>query len=368
MQYRYDDSSEFRQVPKKEKIEIMCMLINRLHLEQYFRAIYTTLKFIEESKLVYKDRKRYSNILRAQLSNDELFFLGYNCLIDKKFIPFKMLLEKYTFLKHLPQDEKDYLIQQDGLDNTAFYHLRAFDKNAKFSKEYLDEVDNKFKELEIENFINYEEIHDIDLEWLSNKAYIAYNEAGKYLDRYSGPVTGGRPARHILYDFCSDFWESTIRHLGQGGQHICWHQLNDFYEREKYPDIFGRALSAYKILCAAIPKSDREAVFNEIFSISEDYMKSYSKISHILEMKSERLDTLIENDENLSESKSGKKLISENLIYKEWLKLGLDDVKRFVENSKEKPDGWQFRETLYILLTLYIVSKYDKWGGAESAA
>ncbi len=366
-----DPPIKFTKFANMQKVEIVRECINRWHLEQYFRVIYTTLKFIEESKLVYKDKKRYSNILRAQLSNDELFFLGYNCLIDEGFIPFKMLLEKYTFLKHLPQYEKNYLIHQEGCDNTSFYHSRAFDKNVKFSKEYLDEVDHKFKELEIENYINYEEIHDIDLEWLSNKAYIAYNEAGKYLDRYSGPVTGGRPARHILYDFCSDFWKKSIKLLGQEGPCICWHQLNKFYEMDKHPGALNKydmVLSAYMILCAAIPESDREAVFNEIFSISKDYMKSYSEISHILEMKSARLNTQIENSENLSESKSGKKLISEYLIYKEWLKLGLDDVKRFVENSKEKPDGWQFRETLYVLLTLYIVSKYDKWGGAESAA
>lgn len=367
----YERYSRFNEVSKREKVTVMRILINKQHLEQYFRVIYTTLKFIEESKLIYKDKKRYSNILRSQLSNDELFFLGYNCIIEKGFIPFKMLLEKYTFLKHLPQNEKDYLIQQEEGDNIIFYHSRTFDKNIKFSREYLEEMDNQFKKLGIDNFINYEEIHDLDLEWLSNKAYIAYDESGKYLDKYSGSVTGGRPARHILYDFCSDFWEKSIKHLGGGGPYICYHQLNKFLEIDKHPDIlrkYGRSLSAYKILCSTIPESDRQAVFDEIFSISKDYMKSYSEISHILEMKSEKLDTMIENNDDLSESKSVKKLISENMRYKEWLKLGLDDVKDFVENPKEKPDGWQFRETLYMLLILYIVSKYDKWGYVEESA
>jgi hypothetical protein len=74
-------------------------------------------------------------------------------------------------------------------------------------------------------------------------------------------------------------------------------------------------LSAHKILCAAIPEPDRETVFNETYSISQDHMKSYSEMSHILEMKSERLNTLIENNENL---------------------------------CKSKQDGWQFRETLLL--------------------
>lgn len=369
--YIHDNNIIFGNAAREDKKKIVSSGINALRLEQYFKVLYTTLKFIEESKLIYKDKKRYSNILRSQLSKDEIYLLGYNCIIKADFIPFKMLLEKYSFLKHLPPSMRKELSQEDKKDCTSFYHSRAFDKNAKFPKEYLDEVDHKFKELEIENYINYEEIHDIDLEWLSNKAYIAYNEAGKYLDRYSGPVTGGRPARHILYDFCSDFWEKSIKLLGQEGPCICWHQLDKFYEMDKHPEAlkkYGMVLSAYKILCAAIPESDRAAVFNEIFSISKDYMKSYSEISHILEMKSARLNTQIENNENLSESKSGKKLISEYLIYEEWLKLGLDDVKRFVENSNNNSDGWQFRETLYVLLTLYIVSKYNKWGGAESAA
>jgi hypothetical protein len=161
IKYKLGDVKDilYANASREQRVGIMTLVINALHLEQYFRIIYTTLKLIEESKLVYKDKKRYSNILRAQLSNDELFFLGYNCIMDDcDFLPFKMLLEKYTFLKHLPTDERVSLIQQDNDDDISFYHLRAFDKTHKFSKDYLEKVDNNFKELGIDDFIDYEEI------------------------------------------------------------------------------------------------------------------------------------------------------------------------------------------------------------------
>ena len=145
---------------RMDKVKIVHEWIEGQHFEKYFRIIYTTLKFIEKSTLEYEEKKLYSNILRAQLSNDELFFLGYNCIADCKFLHFKMLVEKYTFLKHLPDTEQDELRPQNNDDNTRFYHSRAFDKAHKFSICYLEEVKNKFIQLGIDDFINYDEIND----------------------------------------------------------------------------------------------------------------------------------------------------------------------------------------------------------------
>lgn len=64
---------------------------------------------------------------------------------------------------------------------------------------------------------------------------------------------------------------------------------------------------------------------------------------------------------------SSKSNISEHIkhIFEESELNEAAVVRKFRTTGSE---GWQFRETLYVLLTLYIVSKYDKWGGAESAA
>lgn len=65
----------------------------------YFRNIYQILKYIELSKV--EDKKFYSNLLRAQMSEYELALLYYNCLSDLGEKKFKPLVEKYEFFEHL---------------------------------------------------------------------------------------------------------------------------------------------------------------------------------------------------------------------------------------------------------------------------
>lgn len=68
----------------------------------YYRNIYQILKFIDENDNISpQDRKLYSNYLRAQLSQHELYFLFYNCLSELGNEKFKPYLERYEFLEHL---------------------------------------------------------------------------------------------------------------------------------------------------------------------------------------------------------------------------------------------------------------------------
>ena len=82
----------------------------------YFRNIYQILKFIDSKEL--KDKKFYSNILRAQLSSKELALLLINSLSDygkNKLFP---LLVKYEFMEPLPLIyDKDYLLDSQIIDN-----------------------------------------------------------------------------------------------------------------------------------------------------------------------------------------------------------------------------------------------------------
>ncbi len=79
-------------------------LFHSIHHEtigHYFRNIYQILKFVDESSV---DNKRfYTNLLRAQLSSDELGLLFYNCLSKIGVEKFKPLLERYALLEHLPR-------------------------------------------------------------------------------------------------------------------------------------------------------------------------------------------------------------------------------------------------------------------------
>ena len=91
---------------------------NGHEISHYFRNLYRILKFVEKSDFV--DRKEYSGILRAQLSNPELGLLFYNGLSHhgKKLKP---LAETYALfenmeLKLLSSPAKDIL----------FYDMKAF--------------------------------------------------------------------------------------------------------------------------------------------------------------------------------------------------------------------------------------------------
>ena len=69
----------------------------------YFIQIYQILKFINNSKI--ENKQFYVNLLRAQLSKEELDLLFYHCLgsIGKR--KFKPLVEQFEFFEHLVLDQ-----------------------------------------------------------------------------------------------------------------------------------------------------------------------------------------------------------------------------------------------------------------------
>ncbi len=89
-------------------------------LGNYFRNIYQILKFIERSNV--KDKKFYSNLLRAQLSSYELALLFFNCLSELGKKEFKPLVEKFEFFEHLPW--MDFMSEED----IRMYSIKAYGK------------------------------------------------------------------------------------------------------------------------------------------------------------------------------------------------------------------------------------------------
>lgn len=75
-------------------------------LGHYFRNLYQALKVIdgyEENKLTYQEKRKYSSILRAQLSTKELALLFVNCLEGVSDSgQFRNLLVEFQMLEHLP--------------------------------------------------------------------------------------------------------------------------------------------------------------------------------------------------------------------------------------------------------------------------
>jgi hypothetical protein len=89
-------------------------------LGHYFRNLYHIFKFIKKSEI--ENKKRYTSLVRAQLSNDELFLLFYNSSstfgIDK-FLP---LIEEFHLLKNL---NRKFFIEENN--HSDFYRDSAYE-------------------------------------------------------------------------------------------------------------------------------------------------------------------------------------------------------------------------------------------------
>lgn len=93
-------------------------------LASYFRNLYQILKLIKNSRLDKEKQKSYSNILRAQLSNDELSLLLLNCTskeVDSG--QFRGLVIQFELLEHLDCffNERQNLI---AVQNPFFIHKK----------------------------------------------------------------------------------------------------------------------------------------------------------------------------------------------------------------------------------------------------
>jgi len=77
---------------------------NRTKVAACFRTLYRIYDLIDTSNLQEEIKKEYLKIIRAQLTESELFFIRYNAMsyYGKNFINY---LNKYNVLKHLPTFE-----------------------------------------------------------------------------------------------------------------------------------------------------------------------------------------------------------------------------------------------------------------------
>lgn len=73
---------------------------NQSEIGHYFRYLYNMIKFVDNSNI--SDKRFYTNIIRAQLSNDEMALLFYNCISSKGKMKFKPYVIEYSLLKNMP--------------------------------------------------------------------------------------------------------------------------------------------------------------------------------------------------------------------------------------------------------------------------
>lgn len=88
-------------------------------LSHYFRNLYHIVKFVKESGCSYQDQRRYTSLMRAQLSAFELALLFYDGIspLGEKFKP---RIEEFGLLEHL---EKKHIPVQEWL---CFYSQEAY--------------------------------------------------------------------------------------------------------------------------------------------------------------------------------------------------------------------------------------------------
>jgi len=88
------------------------------HIGHYFRNLYNIIKFVDKSDI--NDKKFYTNLVRAQLSSNELRLLFYNCLSIYGNEKFKPLIEKYALLKNMEDDPSMTVNHRRFYVNSAF--------------------------------------------------------------------------------------------------------------------------------------------------------------------------------------------------------------------------------------------------------
>ena len=90
----------------KSKIDIIAQYVkyfktNDSDLGHYFRTLYHIVKLVKNSEIDEQDKRKYTNIVRAQLSSYELILLYYNCLSQYGVEKFKPLIEEFGLLKNM---------------------------------------------------------------------------------------------------------------------------------------------------------------------------------------------------------------------------------------------------------------------------
>lgn len=112
-------------------------LRSNINHSRFFIYLYQILKLIDyqdESIISYKEKKRYSNIIRSSIDASILQLCFLNCLVvdkdDNDFKKYKKIIEKYNFFEHMPIDFKNiynpnnYNYAAIGL--LGLYNIRAF--------------------------------------------------------------------------------------------------------------------------------------------------------------------------------------------------------------------------------------------------
>lgn len=143
--FKYKKSFEYNR--NASVIDYMKFYIeNRTKIAAYFRTLYRIYDLIDNAKIEETSKKNYLKIIRAQLTESELFFIRYNAMTyyGRKFIKY---INKYHVLKHLPAFEllefKDWWKDLDNIERTGLNIV--FDNLNNVLRKTINDKDHIFK-------------------------------------------------------------------------------------------------------------------------------------------------------------------------------------------------------------------------------
>lgn len=137
-----------------EYTEVKNKLRSDINYSKFFIYLYQILKLIDhqdESIIPYKEKKRYSNIIRSSIDVSILQLCFLNCLVVDKdgndFKKYKKIIEKYNFFEHMLIDFKDihnpnnYNYAAIGL--LGLYNIRVFGESDYLKMTIISIVEQK---------------------------------------------------------------------------------------------------------------------------------------------------------------------------------------------------------------------------------
>lgn len=110
-------------------------------VKKFNLLLYQLLKFVDDSLI--DNKKRYTNILRANMQEQFLYLLIINCEVGK-YNEYKKYLENYAFFEHLNFDNDDIVCFARLLEN---YKCKVFGKNQEISDYIYGNTTKKWERL-----------------------------------------------------------------------------------------------------------------------------------------------------------------------------------------------------------------------------
>lgn len=175
------------------KYYMLFFITNSTKMGAYFRTLYRIYDLIDDSNINENTKKNYLKIMRAQLTDSELFFIRYNAMTYYGY-NFIHYINKYHILKHLPAFEllefKDWWSALDNVTkmgvNIIYDYINRlirtkFSENSERMANLSTSTNSKTKYTFQVSITNK---HDVNLILKINKSEINKSMEYKALDEY----------------------------------------------------------------------------------------------------------------------------------------------------------------------------------------